>query len=182
LPKAIEILDNRPDISIVYTDSMLFGEGKGVRVAGDFNLQRLMLGNFIDTCAVFRRSMIEQIGPYDTFHPLMEDWELWLRAAFNGYRFHYIPEPLFYYRILPNEKGSTNRSHAINNSKIKGDLNTEHIRERHSSYFGPQYVDAYFTDKFRASPLGMLTKLILKLYFPKRFARMVAKGKLRKYL
>lgn len=179
VPRALEILDNNPDISIVYTDSELFGEDKGLRIAGPYNMQRLMLDNYIDNCSVFRTAMIRHIGNYDTFPSIVgaEDWELWLRAAFHGYKFHYINEPLFRYRIL-----SGSLAHKLNASKIKGSKNIDHFIEKFPEHFGAQHVEHYFLSKFRASPVGFLGKIILKLYFPKRFARLVQQGKLRKYI
>jgi glycosyltransferase involved in cell wall biosynthesis len=177
--KAIEILDDRPDVSIVYSDSILFGEEEGVRIAGPFNLQRLMLNNFIDNCSVYRKSMTDRIGGYDPFDGIagIEDWELWLRAAFHGYKFHYINEPLFYYRILP---GSL--AHKLNANKIRSENNVAYFEEKHEYFWGPRFVDQYFISKFKSNPIGFLGKIMLKIYFPKRFAGLVAKGKLRKYL
>ncbi|MBL7682522.1 MAG: glycosyltransferase family 2 protein [Flavipsychrobacter sp.] len=177
--KAIEILDTRKDISIIYTDSILFGNESGIRKAGEFNLQRLMLNNFIDNCSVFRNSMLKELGPHDTYKTIngVEDWEFWLRAAFNGYKFHYINEPLFEYRVL-----SDSGSARLNANKIKGNSNMDHFKNKHPYYFGPQFVDDYFIKKFKTSPIGFIGKLILKVYFPHRFAKLVEKGKLRKYI
>lgn len=176
---AIKLLDANKDISIVYSDYELFGQESGIRVAGEFNLQRLMLSNFIDNCSVFRKSMLDHIGNHDTFKTIngVEDWEFWMRAAFNGYKFHYINKPMFEYRVL-----AGSGSARLNADKIKGNSNIDHFKEKHKYYYGPQYVDSYFINKFKASPLGFIGKLILKVYFPKKFASMVQRGKLRKYI
>lgn len=177
--RSLEILDANPDVAVVYSDSSLMGLETGTRVAGAFNLQRLMLANFIDNCAVFRKSMMDNIGLHDTYHTIngIEDWEFWLRAAFNGYKFHYINEPLYEYRVLPNSGAAR-----LNASKTKGNSNMDYFRQKHPYYFGPQYVDEYFINKFKASPIGFLGKLILKMYFPEKFKKLVEKGKLRKYI
>ncbi|HLO72074.1 MAG TPA: glycosyltransferase family A protein [Flavipsychrobacter sp.] len=177
--KAINLLDQQKDVSVVYCNSVLFGSEEGIRIAGEFNLQRLMLNNFIDNCSVFRSSLLKEIGYHDTFHTIngTEDWEFWLRAAFNGYKFHYLNEALFDYRVLPNS-GSAK----LNANKIKGNSNMDYFREKHSYYFGPQHIDEYFIKKIKSSPLAFLGKLIIKMYFPKLFSKLVTKGKLRKYI
>ena len=90
--KALDIMDKDSEISVVYADCLILGTDEGVRVQGPYNLQRLMLDNFIDNCAVFRRRILDDIGFLDTRKSVnaIEDWEFWLRASFNGYKFHYI--------------------------------------------------------------------------------------------
>lgn len=177
--KAIEVLDKNKDVTIVYCDYKLMGEETGVRVAGPFNLQRLMLSNFIDNCSVYRRSLLDEIGYLETYKTIngVEDWEFWLRAAFNGYKFHYINEPLFEYRVL--KDSGTARLKA---DKSKGISNTELFKRKYKEYYGPQYIDDYFIKKFKSSPIGFLGKLILMSYFPKKFESMVKKSKLRRHI
>jgi len=177
--EAIRVLDSDRGVTIVYCDYNLFGAQTGVRRAGPFNLQRLMLGNYIDNCSMFRRSLITEIGGYDPFPPLIgnEDWELWLRAAFKGYKFHYIEKPLFDYRVAENSQITR-----LLADRKKGNANAQYLMEKYKDYYGPQYIDEMILGKFRSGFAGNFFKLILKLYFPKKFERMVAAGKLRKYL
>lgn len=99
--KGIEILDRCPQVGVVYGDMELFGERKGIWSLPDFDLYRLMLGNYIDACAVFRKQIWQECGGYDTNIPDKlgyEDWEFWLRVAQQGWQFHHIPEVMFDYR------------------------------------------------------------------------------------
>lgn len=98
-PVGAQLLDRNPEIGVVYGDHSLFGEQAGVRRPGPFDLGRLLRGNYIDTCAVFRREIWEDCGGYQTATELWEDWDFWLAAAERGYEFHYVPEVLFDYRI-----------------------------------------------------------------------------------
>jgi glycosyltransferase involved in cell wall biosynthesis len=177
--KGVAFLEQNPEFSVVYCDYVLFGSQEGIKTAGPFNLQRLMLDNYIDNCSVIRASLIEEIGGYDTYKPLaaVEDWELWLRAAFRGHRFHYINVPLFYYRVLPNSGSSKLRA-----NKNKWTRILDYLSEKYPEHMGPQYIDENILGKFRASPIGFLGKLILKAYRPKAFHDKVQKGKLRKYI
>jgi glycosyltransferase involved in cell wall biosynthesis len=94
-----ELLDRDPGIAIVYGDAELFGERTGIRRPRAFELERLLRGNYIDTCAVFRREVWEQTGGYATAVISWEDWSFWLAAAEAGFGFHYVPEVLFEYRV-----------------------------------------------------------------------------------
>jgi glycosyltransferase involved in cell wall biosynthesis len=99
--KGIEILDQCPQIGVVYGDMEFFGETNGIWSLPDFDLYHLMLGNYIDACAIFRKQIWQECGGYDTNIPDKlgyEDWEFWLRVAKQGWQFHHIPEVMFDYR------------------------------------------------------------------------------------
>lgn len=178
LYRGIEIMEKEEDITIVYGNRMQFGEINAERKAYPFNLQRLMLGNFIDACAIFRRTGWEHVGGYDTnMKTGSEDWEFWLNLAFHGHKFKYVDEILFDYRVL-----GTSMAHTLNAQKSKPNAVTEHIIQKHRDFFGPQYIDENLLDKFGKSPLGFIGKMILKKYFPAKFEDMVQKGKLRRYI
>lgn len=102
LERAVEVLDRSPEIGIVYANGVFFGDRTGPWKPPDFDLHRLLYGNFIDACAVFRRSVWSECGGYDPGIPRQlgyEDWDLWLSAAEKGWRFHRIDETLFEYRV-----------------------------------------------------------------------------------
>lgn len=177
--KGIEILDSQKEISIVYGNAEMFGDDTGLLRPGPYNLQKLMLGNYIDACAIYRRSVWEETGGYDKNMPFtgIEDWNMWLDASFRGFRFHYVDEVLFDYRVLG---GSMIRN--LKGNKTKGDANIEYMMKKYDQYFGPQYIDENIMSKFSEASLGFVAKLILKKYFPHKFDDLVKKGKLRRYI
>lgn len=177
--EAIAVLDNNSDIDIVYSDYDLFGAETGVRKAGEYNFQRLLLDNFIENCALVRKSVFDKIGGYDPFFRKIgiEDWDLWLNAAFAGCKFHYIPKPLFDYRVA-----ESSRIDLTIANKRNGAIAVDYFIKKYKDGYGLQYVDEYFLNKFRRNFLGFLGKIILRIYFPKMYDRMVNKGKFRKYL
>jgi hypothetical protein len=135
--ESLKILDEQPGIAMVYGDSEYFGEKTGIYKTGEFNLQKIMIGNYIDACAVYRKSVWEALGGYDEKMPVMgmEDWDFWLNMSLNGYEFHYIPHVLFSYRVLKNSMISKVHSkNAVNleayfQKKYKKYLNRDHINE-----------------------------------------------------
>lgn len=118
LHDGIQILDAEPSIDVVYGNAEYFGEKKGIWTIGDFNLQKLMVGNYIDACAIFRKSTWERMGGYDEKMPVMgfEDWDFWLRIAFARGRFHYVNKTLFDYRF--SEKSMINLLQSDSYEKI----------------------------------------------------------------
>jgi glycosyltransferase involved in cell wall biosynthesis len=177
--KGIDILDRHKDVAIVYGDAELFGEKRGIMKQGPYNLQKLMLANYIDACAIYRRSVWDQLGGYDSDMPAagIEDWNLWLSASFHGFKFHYIDEILFDYRVL-----GTSMIRNLKADKLKGDANIDYMIKKYPAHFGPQHIDTDIMEKFNQSNIGFVLKLFLKRYFPAKFSELVAKGKLRKYI
>lgn len=97
----------RTGFDVVYTNAGNFG--KVARVAelrsepkamaeGDL-WQRLMLENFIVLSSVMiRRTVIQDIGGFDTSLASVEDWDLWLKLAARGVRFAAVGEPVTMYQ------------------------------------------------------------------------------------
>lgn len=96
----IRILDSDPKVGVVYGDAQYMGARTDRWRVGSFDEDRLLTWNYIDACAMYRRSIWEQNGGYDGAMPVqgLEDWDFWLGALEHGWRFAYIPEILFDYR------------------------------------------------------------------------------------
>jgi len=156
--KGIEILDQYPDVAVVYGDVEHFGKDissleqlpdfslpyksvsfengfKAVQKAPDFNLSWLINHNYIDTCAVFRKSVWEECGPYDINMPFgcYDDWDFWLSVAKKGHRFYHIPEILFEYRVRPISLSTASRS------KDKSKVVCNYIAAKHAALFPKEY-------------------------------------------
>lgn len=157
---AISIMEADPKISVVYADLQRFGDDQEIWRRGEFNLQRLMLHNFIDACAVYRRSMWEELGGYDEKMPVMgfEDWEYWMRAAFTGKKFHYLQKIGFHYRV-------SGDSMITKVSAQKFDTVVAYLNEKHRSYLGPQWVRARIMETF-TKKRSLFFKLFLSINAP----------------
>jgi glycosyltransferase involved in cell wall biosynthesis len=159
--KSIEILDNQPGIAMVYGDAQFFGDKDKRRVVGDFNLQQLMIENNIDGCAVYRKSVWEAVGGYDEKMPVMgfEDWDMWLNMTFKHYKFHYVPEILFDYRVLGN---SMLRSISVRNKKRL----FKYMDEKYKGYLNMDHMNQELM-KLCGRNKKVALKLVAVLYFPK---------------
>lgn len=103
IERGISILDADVTVGVVYGDAQYFGAKTTRWKMGKFDFERLLEWNYIDACAVVRRKVWEQNGGYDGAMPRMglEDWDMWLGAASRGWKFVYVPEILFDYRVMP---------------------------------------------------------------------------------
>jgi glycosyltransferase involved in cell wall biosynthesis len=101
--RALDVMERDPAVGVVYGDAQRFGARDDRWEMGPFDVERLLRWNHIDACAVVRKRAIEEGGGYDDrmLVPGAEDWDLWLGLAERGWRFHYIPEVLFDYRVRP---------------------------------------------------------------------------------
>ncbi len=102
LTRSVAILDDQPTIAVVYSDVHYFGEQDLVWSLPDFDLVHLLVRNYIDACAVFRKSSWAAVGGYDENIPDRlgyEDWDFWLSIASQGGGFYHLPEVAFDYRV-----------------------------------------------------------------------------------
>ncbi|MCT7966001.1 glycosyltransferase [Laspinema sp. D1] len=105
ITESVAILDEHPEVGVVYGNAELFGEKTGIVEVPDFDINRLVAGNYIDACAVFRRTVWQDCGGYDSHIPQKlgyEDWDFWLGVAEKGWQFHHIAEVMYEYRYRSN--------------------------------------------------------------------------------
>lgn len=158
--ESIKILDEQPNIAVVYGDAEYFGEQSGRRFVGEFNLQKMMIRNYIDACAVFRISVWERTGGYDENMPVMglEDWDFWLSLSFQNCLFFHINKVMFEYRVRNN---SMLRSISkVSHKSIDDYLNNKYNRYLNLNHLTEELLKAAKKDKILA------LKLLLSVYSP----------------
>jgi glycosyltransferase involved in cell wall biosynthesis len=99
--EAVALLDADSAAGVVYGDRREFGARSEDVTVPEFDLPRMLSGNYIDACAVVRREVWSEADGYDVAMDTWEDWDFWLGAAARGWRFVRIPRPTFEYRIRP---------------------------------------------------------------------------------
>jgi len=163
--KAIPLLEN-DSCDIVYAEPEFFGDTQvkkrqyKVRAFDDL---AIVTGNCADACAVYRKEVWIRNNGYDTAIPYhgFEDWEFWIHAAANGFRFHLIKEKLFYYRILANSvvSGYDNSQRIVENHR--------YIAKKHSDFFLEKLVKlAYVRERYDIDILRFpLAPFIYLLYW-----------------
>ena len=101
LKEGVSLLKENPNIGVLYADAEWFGEQTGRWQVQEFDLLSLLRMNFIDVCALYRRTLWEEVGGYDEEMPWMgvEDWDFWLRVAAHGGTFVHLNKIGFDYRV-----------------------------------------------------------------------------------
>jgi len=101
LEQGVPLLQNNPTVGVIYADAEYFGERDGRWYVPEFDLLLLVRANFIDSCALYRKNLWEEVGGYDEHKPLSgwEDWDFWLRAAVHGGSFLHLAKIGFDYRV-----------------------------------------------------------------------------------
>ncbi|MBP0003650.1 MAG: glycosyltransferase [Cyanobacteria bacterium SBC] len=135
ITRSIEVFDRNPEAGVVYGDCEYIGDKTGVWKVPDFDVNLLAVGNYIDACAVVRKTLWEDCGGYDPDIPDKlgyEDWDLWLSAAARGWKFHHVSEVLFEYRFR--------RDSMVSRCNIP-----EH-RQRLMHYLCAKHLDLYVTN------------------------------------
>src|SRR5260370_8650072 len=101
LNEGVSLLSRNPGVGVVYADVEYVGGRGGRWYVPDFSLLSLNRMNFIDTCALYRKRLWEEIGGYDeeTICMGVEDWDFWLRLAARSARFVHVPKIAFDYRV-----------------------------------------------------------------------------------
>lgn len=91
-PRFLELtadaLANDPEAGLAYGEVRAFGAESWVEPAAPFELDHLMIGNYLPITALLRRRVYDELGPFDDRFDRtgFEDWEYWTRAAAAGVR------------------------------------------------------------------------------------------------
>lgn len=170
--EAIDILDADSTYAVVYSDGEYFDAKTGPWIVGEFNLQRLMLWNYMHACAVFRKEAWERAGGYDTNLNYLgfEDWDLWLAIAFSGGKFFYLQKPLFSYRITENSMVRQFTSETY-------DKMLAYIRTKWHAYLSREHLTERLAINMKLNK-RLWFKLFLRVYFPKLLTRLADKGRI----
>lgn len=136
--KAVKILDNNPNIGIVYCKAKIFGNYDKYWNLKPFNKSDILYENCIFCSAIFRKSDFLKIGGYNNNMKYgCEDYDLWLSFIEQGLEVFQINEILFSYRQYDETSRTTislkNKKEIWNNlikNHINLYLNDENFLER----------------------------------------------------
>ena len=105
MEKAVKILNENPDVGVVYCKADLFGEQSGPWGLPDYSLRAMLQDNIVFVTSMFRREDWERVGGFNTnMHAGMEDYDFWLSILELDREVVQIPEVLFHYRIKPKSR------------------------------------------------------------------------------
>ena len=123
LPEALrvmhETLMKHEEVPMVVGDMELMdSQGNFYGIRETYEKEKMYLNNCVGACFMYRHTVMEQIGEYDTSCFLVEDYDYWMRIQkFCGAILH-IPRKLYRYRIHQESLSST-RMHDVYLQRMK---------------------------------------------------------------
>jgi glycosyltransferase involved in cell wall biosynthesis len=108
IERQVAYLEAHPRCGVCYCGIWHFYDGKPDQLfkldytyySDDEVFPHLLLKNFVNPLSVvMRRSEIERVGLFDESYLHGEDWEYWVRLAYHGTVFEYLPDMLAKYRM-----------------------------------------------------------------------------------
>lgn len=191
LEKQVEILNQKPEIGLVYCGSSLIDENKNfigkrplITYKGDV-FKKLVMYNFLynGSVVLFRKSCIEKVGLFDETITRMTDWEFYLRFSVY-FKYWGIDEYLIKYRV--HKKTMSNDFELFENSGFKilnrvfqmKDIETRHLRLVNMAYamryryIGRRHFENnlfekarnYFKEALRRAPSAAFRSDVLLFY------------------
>lgn len=152
---------------IVYGRPEFFGDIVDARLfkTENFDISKILYYNYIDACAVYRKSVWEKNEGYETEIPYQghEDWEFWINAYKNKFKFLFLDKPLFLYRIRKDSMI------VLSSKETNIKLNHLFIINKHFDVYCQVYNDLrYFKSRYLRD---METPLITSLRYFLRFIK-----------
>ncbi|MFV8322620.1 glycosyltransferase family 2 protein [Flavobacterium sp. LS2R12] len=145
---AITIFEKDSSIGVIHGDAEYFGERNGLWEVEEYNLKKILAGNYIDACAIYRKKIWEQVGGYDEKMPFQghEDWELWLAFGIINVRFHHLKKITFRYFVSSN---SMIRSFTYEMLESNQDYITKKYSKQYYEQYSKVFLIALDIDKLK---------------------------------
>lgn len=163
--KAINAFSKDNSLGVVYANPIIFGNVIEERVykSRPFDFAFLFTGNYIDMCSIVKKAAINEVGGFDENMIGLEDWELWIRLAKHNWKFFFLDEDLFEYRI-----NETSLSEVVNNNFF---INSTYIYKKHidlmSKFYNELYYKSIFYDDDKQKPFKSFLKFSYHTYLNK---------------
>ena len=134
--EAVKIFESNNNIGVVHGHAEFFGEKNGIWYIKSFDLESIMVDNYIDACAIFRKETWYNVGGYDENMPYQgfEDWEFWIALGTQHVIFHHLDKVTFKYFVQSNSMvRSFTKDMAISNR--------DYIVKKYSKLYFDRYVE-----------------------------------------
>ena len=139
ITEAVDILQNNPEVGIVYCRADFFDGRTGMWNLPDFSMGRMLYQNCIFSTGLFRKSDWERAGGYhEEFKRFPEDWDFWLSILGLGLKPYRLDGVYFHYR---KRKNTPSRSDNIITYEEKA-RNMHKVRQRHLALYR-QYIQEW---------------------------------------
>ena len=144
MEKAVRILDNNNQVTIVSGQAEQFGEGVVTRKKDlpPFSMEQLIAQNCVYITSFIRRTAFDKAGGFcESFASGWEDWDFWLSALHDDSEMRMLDEIVFRYRL---RKDSRNHSIPIEDFRTIRRL----IWERHKDLYAKYFFDPTLSGEY----------------------------------
>lgn len=143
---AIDVFEKDNEIGVVYGDAEYFGDKNGLWEVDDYKLEKILVQNYIDACAIYKKKFWEEVGGYDEKMPYQghEDWDFWIALGTLDVKFYHLNKITFKYFV---SKHSMIRSF----TDIMNQLNEDYIFKKYSKLYQKNYKEHYLMYKKKES-------------------------------
>lgn len=159
LSEARKILDQRPEVKVVYCEAEKFGDfGRKVWKLKPFSINALARDNMIFACSLIRKSDWDKVGGYSEDMTMgREDWEFWIKLLKNGGEVVKLPFTGFFYRI----HGGSKRKKTGTNQKKRDRI--AYLNRKHPEFFERELNGPLRFQRTWSKEYNTILKLIGKL-------------------
>lgn len=100
IKEAIHILIDKPDVKLVYCNTVFFGLKNSSAQDTEYSFEKLLYENIIHHAGIFRKSDFKKTDGYNlNMHDGLEDWDFWLALINPKDKVVKIEGYYYYYRI-----------------------------------------------------------------------------------
>ena len=170
--KARQVLEDHPEIGVVYCHADLFGEESGPWKLPDYSFERMLVQNLVFVSAMFRKKDWEAIGGFRTDMVYgMEDYDFFIGILALGKEIVQLPETLFHYRI---KKKSRTTAFLGEQTQVKATFRQIYAHhqafyQKHAACYACLLRDELIQEQYEKQKLMQANELLLHL---KRIAPM----------
>jgi glycosyltransferase involved in cell wall biosynthesis len=167
LKKAMDLMSQKNDLGVVYSKPAFFGANQADAVrfeVREFNFDALLAGNYIDMCSLVRKEAFLEVGGFDEHLDLVgwEDADLWIRIAQTKWKFKFLDEILFDYRIREDSlMGLANKETKERMLRYLGAKHGFVIHQRYRQYFRVM-------DQVQKNPLSYFLRILYYKYIKRQ--------------
>jgi glycosyltransferase involved in cell wall biosynthesis len=165
--EAIDVFEKNNAVGVVYGDAEYFGENTGLWKVAEYDFKKILVGNYIDACAIYRKKLWVAVGGYDEKMPFQghEDWEFWVALGTLNVEFRHLNKITFRYYVY---KYSMIRS--FTDEMVF--LNQDYIVKKYSNEYYRYYLDVFLLAEKKEKDFAEILKsekfvvnLFLKTFF-----------------
>jgi glycosyltransferase involved in cell wall biosynthesis len=135
---AITVFEKDSSTGVVYGDAEYFGEKTGLWKVDEFDFTKMLVHNYIDACAIYKKILFEEVGGYDENMPYQghEDWDFWVSLGQLNVKFYHLNKITFKYFVSKNSmiRSFTNKMHQ---------QNSDYIFEKYNSQYQKHFAKLY---------------------------------------